>query len=200
MSRDAEKIVGLYDRHADAWDKDRSRRLMEKAWLDRFRALLPAGGTILDIGCGGAEPIARYLIEAGHALTGIDSSPRMIAICTHRFPQQSWRVADMRELSLVRRFDGLIAWDSFFHLTPQHQREMFARFGAHAAPGTALLFTSGPRHGEAIGTYQGEPLYHGSLDAAEYQKLLASNGFEVVSHVAEDPACGGHTVWLARLA
>jgi SAM-dependent methyltransferase len=200
MSRDADKIIGLYDRHADVWDRDRSRLLMEKAWLDRFRALLRAGGTILDIGCGGAEPVAGYLIEAGRALTGIDSSPRMIKMCTHRFPQQTWRVADMRELSVGRRFDGLIAWDSFFHLTPQDQRNMFRRFGAHAAPGAALLFTSGPRHGEAIGTYQGEPLYHGSLDAEEYHRLLASNGFEVVSHVAEDPACGGHTVWLARLA
>jgi len=199
MSRGAEKIVGLYDRHADAWDRDRSRRLMERAWLDGFRALLPAGGAILDIGCGSAEPIARYLIDAGYVLTGVDSSPRMIEICRQRFPQQSWHVADMRELSLGRRFDGLIAWDSFFHLTPQDQRNMFLRFRAHAAPGAALLFTSGPQHGEAIGTYQGEPLYHGSLDAAEYQSLLDGNGFEVVSHVAEDPACGGHTVWLARL-
>jgi hypothetical protein len=26
-----------------------------------------------------------------------------------------------------------------------------------------LMFTSGPAYGEAIGTYRGEPLYHGSL-------------------------------------
>ena len=63
----------------------------------------------------------------------------------------------------------------------------------------ALLFTSGPRHGEAIGTFHGEPLYHGSLAAAEYRRLLNNNGFDVIANVAEDPDCGGHTVWLARM-
>jgi len=39
-----------------------------------------------------------------------------------------------------------------------------ASFRFHAASKAALIFTSGPSHGEAIGTYQGEPSYHGSLD------------------------------------
>ena len=62
------------------------------------------------------------------------------------------------------------------------------------------MFTSGPAHGEAIGSYRGEPLYHASLDAAEYRALFSANGFDVVAHVVEDPDCGGHTVWLAQLA
>ena len=61
------------------------------------------------------------------------------------------------------------------------------------------MFTSGPAHGEAIGSFAGEPLYHASLDPSEYRSLLDRNGFDVVSQVAEDPACGGHTVWLAQL-
>ena len=77
---------------------------------------------------------------------------------------------------------------------------MFPVFRKHAAPRAALMFTSGPAHGEAIGGYKGEPLYHASLDAAEYRALLNANGFEVVAHVVENPDCGGHTVWLARLS
>ena len=200
MTSDAERIVDLYDRHAAVWDQDRSKSLFEKPWLDRFLALLPAGGSILDIGCGSAEPIARYLIAAGHDVTGADSSPAMIALCKRRFPGHGWVVADMRSLSLDRRFDGILAWDSFFHLTCDDQRRMFPIFRAHAAPGAALMFTSGPRHGEAIGSYRGEPLYHASLDEADYRALLDEFGFEVVSYVAEDSACGGHTIWLARLA
>jgi SAM-dependent methyltransferase len=200
MTSDAERLVDLYDRHAAVWDQDRSKSLFEKPWLDRFLALLPAGGSILDIGCGSAEPIARYLIAAGYDVTGADSSPAMTALCKRRFPNHRWVVADMRSLSLDRRFDGILAWDSFFHLTCDDQRGMFAVFLAHAAPGAALMFTSGPRHGEAIGSYRGEPLYHASLDEADYRALLDQCGFEVVSYVAEDPACCGHTIWLARLA
>jgi len=77
---------------------------------------------------------------------------------------------------------------------------MFPRFAAHAEPGAPLLFTSGPAHGEAIGTYHGEPLYHASLAPSEYARRLADEGFAVVEHRAEDPECGGHTVWLAQFA
>jgi hypothetical protein len=75
---------------------------------------------------------------------------------------------------------------------------MFPIFAAHAASGAALMFTSGPAHGEAIGTFEGEPLYHASLAPDEYVALLSANGFDVIEHVVEDQACGGHTVWLAK--
>ncbi|HEV2508855.1 class I SAM-dependent methyltransferase [Bosea sp. (in: a-proteobacteria)] len=198
MPASADAIVSLYTRHAAAYDSQRGRKLMEARWLGRFLSPLPARPSVFDIGCGMGEPIARHLIERGCAVTGIDSSAPLIALARERFPQQDWQVGDMRELALGRRFDGLIAWDSFFHLTPDDQRRMFPLFRAHAADGAALLFTSGPAHGEAIGRFEGEPLYHGSLDPAEYRALLDANGFSVVEHVVEDPDCGGHTIWLAQ--
>jgi hypothetical protein len=115
-----------------------------------------------------------------------------------RFPDRDWTLADMRGLALGRRFDGLVAWDSFFHLTHADQRAMFPVFAAHAKPGAGLLFTSGPRHAISLGAYHGEKLFHSSLSPDEYRSLLAANGFAVVAHVAEDRTCGGHTVWLAR--
>jgi len=72
MSSEAAKIVDLYERHAKNWDKDRGRRLFEKSWLDQFLRLVPPGGSILDIGCGSAEPIARFFIEQGYEVTGAD--------------------------------------------------------------------------------------------------------------------------------
>jgi SAM-dependent methyltransferase len=198
MPSDADLIVPLYQRHAKAYDRLRGRSLFEKSWLDAFAALLPAGGSVLDIGCGMGEPIARDLIARGLAVTGIDSSADLIALCRDRFPEQAWLVADMRTLSLGRTFDGLIAWDSFFHLTADDQRSMFAIFRDHAAPRAALMFTSGPARGEAIGEFEGEPLYHASLDPQDYRALLDADGFRLVRHVADDPACNGHTVWLAQ--
>lgn len=200
MSSESERIVSLYQRHAAVWDRLRSGgSLFEKPWLDRFRALLHPGATILDIGCGTAMPIGGYLIRNGYAVTGIDTSPALIDMCRARFPQQEWILADMRTLTLGRRFEGLLAWDSFFHLSPEDQRGMFSVFAGHAACGAALMFTSGTRHGEAIGNFEGEPLYHSSLDPEEYRARLNGCGFEVVDFAAEDPACGEHTVWLARM-
>lgn len=192
------EISGLYERHARAWDSDRSKSLFERAWLDRFKAAIPPGESILDLGCGSGEPMARYLIDSGYRVTGVDSSQALIGLCEARFPDETWIVGDMREVRLDRRFGGILAWDSFFHLTPDNQQRMFAIFGAHALPGAALMFTSGPRAGEAIGSYRGETLYHASLDPAEYDELLSAHGFSVLSYVPEDPHCGGHTVWLTQ--
>jgi SAM-dependent methyltransferase len=198
MSSDA--IIDLYERHALEWVGDRSRqtKFFEQAWLDRFAALVPGGRTILDLGCGPGKPMAAYLLAQGFDVCGVDSSPTMISLCRENFPDRQWIVADMRTLALGRRFDAVMAWDSFFHLSYDDQRRMFPIFRNHAAPRTTLLFTSGPRHGEAIGNLRGEPLYHASLDPAEYRALLGANSFSPVAYAAEDPNCGGHTVWLAR--
>lgn len=200
MSVESEDIIDFYERHADAWGRARSQEstLYEKPWLDRFCALLPAGGSVLDCGCGTGEPIAQYLSQCGYAVMGIDSSAAMVGLFQTRLPAQRAAVSDMRILRLPETFHGILAWDSFFHLTPSDQQKMFAIFRHHAAPGAALMFTSGPAHGEVIGQLEGERLYHASLDHAEYRQLLEEQGFAVVDQRANDESCFGRTIWLAQ--
>jgi trans-aconitate methyltransferase len=198
MPSHADRVIGLYEDHALSFDADRNRSLFEKAWLDRFLDLVPRSPSVLDMGCGMGEPLAKYLIERGCSVTGVDGSPRMIALCKQRLPQHEWIVADMRGLTLGRTFQGLLAWGSFFLLEPDQQRRMFDVFAEHAAPGAALMFTSGDREDETIGSYCGEPLYHASLAPSEYRALLERSGFEVVAYVPNDPSCADHTIWLAR--
>jgi SAM-dependent methyltransferase len=197
----ADRIVAHYERHASDWDADR-RRLgwNDKVWHDRLVALLQKGARVLDLGCGGGMPVASHLVAQGMRVTGVDASPSLIALCRERLPDEEWIVADMRGLTLEARFDGILAWDSFFHLTPDDQRAMFAVFATHARPGAILMFNSGPAFGEAIGSYKGDPLYHASLDPVEYRELLTRHGFELIAHLAEDPRAGGRTAWLARAA
>ncbi|HVV94617.1 MAG TPA: class I SAM-dependent methyltransferase [Hyphomicrobiales bacterium] len=198
MTDAADDIIDLYRRHAAAWVAARSTTLIERTWAERFANLLLPGAALLDIGCGSGVPIARYFVERGHPITGVDASSEMIALFRANLPGEAAEVADMRALKLDRKFGGLIAWDSFFHLSALQQRLMFPIFRDHAEVRAPLLFTSGPAFGEALGTLEGDPLYHASLDPDEYRLLLDCNGFDVVAHVAEDRECGGHTVWLAR--
>lgn len=195
----ADGVIALYERHALRWDELRRRQpSVERSWLDRFCHGLPPGAEVLDLGCGAGVPIASELTDRGLVVTGVDASATMLALFHARLPAARTHEADMRRLQLGRSFDGVMAWDSFFHLTRADQRGMFAVFQAHAATRTRLLFTSGPADGEALGSLQGEPLYHASLSAAEYRSLLAQHGFRVLAHVAEDPSCGGRTIWLAQ--
>jgi SAM-dependent methyltransferase len=196
-----QRIIGLYEEHAEAWEAARREFTPhERPHFDRFIAALPGGARLLDIGCGSGVPVARELIGRKLQVTGIDSSPSMIARCQRRFPEQEWHVADMRALHLGRRFDALLAWYSFFHLHADDQRAMFPIFAAHAAPGALLMFTTGPVEGERIGSWQGEPLYHASLSQTEYRQLLAASGFETLAFTAGEPLAQGPSVWLARFA
>lgn len=113
----ANNILSIYQRHAEAFASQRSRALFEKSWLDKFITVMGGQGSIVDIGCGNGQPIAGYFIQQGFQLTGIDGSAAMLARARHSFPAQRWLEQDMRELGLNETFDGLIAWDSFFHLT-----------------------------------------------------------------------------------
>ena len=184
-----------------AWDADRRNSgWNDKRWHERFIDALPENATVLDLGSGGGSPVAMNLVARGRRVTGVDSSTTLISLCRNRLPDQEWIVADMRSVSLGRHFNGVLAWDSFFHLTPDDQRGMFSVFAAHAAKGTMLMFNTGPAYGEAIGSYRGDPLYHASLDAAEYEDLLVRSGFELVEHSVTDQKAGGRTIWLARRA
>jgi len=190
-------ILTTYNDVAETWNRQRNQALFERKWLDRMLNFAP-GKNILDLGCGAGRPIASYLLDRRATVTGLDGAPEMIALFQANLPQARGILADMRGLDLGETFDAILAWNSFFHLSPDDQRAMFAVFANHAAPGAALMFTSGPAKGEQIGKVAGRSVYHASLDPAEYEGLLNANGFKVKHFRPEDPDCSGHTIWLAQ--
>ena len=189
---------GIYERQAAAYDAQRSRALFEARWLARFTACLPAGGRVLDLGCGAGEPIAQWFKAEGFTVTGVDFSDAMLAIARARWPIGDWRQADMRGFDLGESFDGIVAWNSFFHLTPDEQRDCIARMAAHLAPGGSLLVTVGPRPAEVTGIVGGEAIYHASLSPAEYAVALERSGLRLTGFLAEDPETDRHSVLMAR--
>lgn len=193
-------ILPAYEREAAAWARDRDRTLWEAPALKACVAGRAPGLSVLDLGCGSGEPIARWFADRGHRVTGVEGAAAMVAEFSARLPGVEVLHDDMRGLSLGRRFDVILAFNSFFHLSPDAQRAMFPVFAAHAAPDARLLFTSGPSVGEAWGRVGASPVYHASLDPAEYRQLLAANGFREVWFRPEDPELAGHSVWLARYA
>ena len=101
----AKNIIDIYKKYGQAWTALRGDFLYEKAWLDHFLSFISLQSNILDLGCGSGKPIADYLIQNGHVITGIDSSNTMIAMVQQNFPQQDfphhqWIQADMRTVNL----------------------------------------------------------------------------------------------------
>ncbi|KPQ16017.1 MAG: Methyltransferase domain [Rhodobacteraceae bacterium HLUCCO18] len=193
-----EAILPAYEREAPGWARDRNRTLWEAPALEAAVDARPPGLTVLDLGCGSGEPIAAWFVQRGDRVTGVDGAAAMIAEFRARVPRGEAIRADMRGLSLGRRFDVIVAFNSFFYLCPADQRAMFPVFAAHAAQEATLLFTTGPAASEAWGRVGVSDVYHASLDPGDYRTLLAENGFDVVWFRPEDAELTGHSVWLAR--
>ena len=198
MSADPKETHAVYERQATEYDKRRSKALFEARWLARFTASLKQGSHVLDLGCGTGDPIVRWFMAEGFDVTGIDFSEAMLAIARKRWPDGDWRYADMRDLELDQRFDGIIAWNSFFHLTADEQKDCFTRMAHHLQPGGMLMLTVGPRVGEESGTVGAELVYHASLSPAGYAVCLEENGLQMTGFLAEDPEAQSHTVLMAR--
>ena len=186
--------------NARAYDAKRSRALAEAQWLRRFARALPQGARVLDLGCGSGLPISGWLIDKGFQLTGLDFAPAMLDICRTRWPDGDWRLGDIRTLDLPETFQGIIGWDSVFHLSPDEQRAALPVLARHLEPGGVLMVTVGHEAGEVTGTVEGNTVYHASLAPAEYAQILEANNLRLTGFLAEDPDCDFHTVLMARKA
>ena len=196
----ADRIIGLYQDRAADWIRDRGAALRqhegdwdEVAWLDRFCEGWPPGAPALDVGSGSGWPMGAALLARGFKVIGLDASPGLIAHARETLPKGDWRIGDMREDLPGETFHGVLAWHSLFHLTPEAQTLLLPALAARVAEGGRLMFTAGPAHGEAIGEWRGEPLYHGSLDPEAYRTLLTAAGLTVETG-------GDQGVWMARRA
>ena len=189
-------ILPAYEREADHWARTRDSSLYEVPFLCKALAG-QAGARVLDLGCGTGVPIARWFADQGCMVTGVDGAAAMLDHFRANLPEAEAILADMTTLALDRRFDVILAWDSFFHLSKAAQRAMFPIFTAHAAQGARLMLTTGHDEGEPIGQVGASPVYHASLTPAAYRALFVAHGFDVHWFRPEDPEAWGRSIWLA---
>ncbi|PWR06533.1 hypothetical protein DKT68_22055 [Micromonospora acroterricola] len=63
-------------------------------WLVGLHRRLPASAAALDLGCGCGVPVARFLADAGHHVTGVDISDVQIERARHLVPTGTFLRAD----------------------------------------------------------------------------------------------------------
>lgn len=82
--------LNYYDRNA-AEVAARYRALDQSAWRQQFRETFPAGGRVLDVGCGSGRDVAM-LLEMGFDAYGCEPAEGMRRECQEKFPQLEGRV------------------------------------------------------------------------------------------------------------
>ncbi|MDE3197413.1 MAG: methyltransferase domain-containing protein, partial [Acidobacteriota bacterium] len=169
----------LYDdRHSFVWKKG-------AALVD---LLAPeAGERVLDLGCGTGH-LTAGIAARGAEVTGVDSSPSMIALARQNFPRLRFQLCDARDLRFEEPFDAVFS-NAVLHWIPEADR-VAASVSGVLKPGGRFVLEMGVKHnvdrivagvGEVLRTvgYPDEnPWYYPSL--GEYARVLEDRGFEVL--------------------
>ncbi len=176
-----ESVKRAYDKISAAWHAFRKDCAINKC-VAEFEQLLPRNSEILDVGCGTGYPIAAYLAEKGHRVTGIDVSAQMTKKARAlNLPCARFINVDFTEYTADVSFDAAIAFDSLWHIAYSRQESIYPKLASLIKSGGYLLFTHGNREGEVTGEMYGETFYYGALDASRVRELLAENGFEILT-------------------
>jgi len=172
-------------------------------WVNELLALVPAGGAVLDLGCGNGVPVAQLLAEAGFAVTGVDISPVQIGRAQASIPAARFVCADMTALDFpAQTFAAIISFYAIIHVPLAEQRALFANIYHWLQPGGYLMATVGAD--TWTGTEEhwldvaGAQMYWSHADTPTYQQWLVEQGFAICWMRFIPEGNGGHSLLLAQ--
>ena len=94
---------------------------------------IPAGGRVLDLGCGCGVPVAERL-AADFDVTGVDFSSRQIARARSLVPGATFIQADLTDVELPgASFDAVVSFYAIIHIPLEEQAAVFDRDRGMAA-------------------------------------------------------------------
>jgi len=168
-----------YNKIVEQWDKARKQGILSELVVSFASKLIP-NGSVLDIGCGTGYPIAKYLCEQNFMVTGIDVSGKMLQKAFElNLKNAEFHLCDFYDFVPEIKFDGVIAFDSFFHFPKERQSEIYEKVASWMKDGAYLLFTHGNEDNEKNSVMFQEPFYYSSLKTSDVHNLLYLAGFEI---------------------
>ena len=112
--------------------------------LEKFVSLLPNQAHILDAGCGAGIPTAKFLVQHGIRVTGVDLSETMLNLARENVPKASFIKMDINDLQFDENtFHGIVSVYSLFHIPKINHFSIFQKFFKILKPGGILLIKSG---------------------------------------------------------
>ncbi len=180
------KTIAFYDASADRYAELVKADAPSDSLL-KFMALLPKGGTVLDLGCGPAHASAQ-MRDAGFTPDPVDASQGMIDLANETY-QIGARLLTFSELNAADTYDGVWANFSLLHAPRQHlPRILLAIAKSLRSNG---IFHIGMKTGKGQQRDAIDRLYT-YVTPSELQELLEYAGFSVLNvKEGEEVGCAG---------
>jgi cyclopropane fatty-acyl-phospholipid synthase-like methyltransferase len=197
-----------YDLIAEQWHAGRHASWYNEhvsPYVDRILDGLPAAAKVLDLGCGTGEPIAKYIVERGFRVTGVDESSELLKFARRTIPEAELIQADMVTVELTGTFEAAVAWDSMFHVERKHHAAIYQKLANALREGGRLLLSVGgsaPAEDDSVEGFTsemyGQTFYYSGFAPEVARKLIEASGFEIELWEVDDPASRGHIAVIAR--
>lgn len=166
--------------------------------VERFCSSL-AGARVLDLGCGSGATL-KPLVTRGLRVTGVDLSRAQLDRARARYASAALIQGDLAEVEFApASFDGVIAYDSLWHVPRAEHGTVLARIRRWAIEGALLLFSVGAPNdrGELHTQLCGAPIYYAAWPRETTFDLLLRARFDLL---AFDDSPGRALLVLARAA
>ncbi|MFG2729006.1 class I SAM-dependent methyltransferase [Streptomyces canus] len=164
---------------------------------------VPAGGTVLDLGCGSGVPVARTLTDAGHQVTGIDISEVQIRRARERVPQAEFIHVDATAATFAAAsFDAVVSFYALVHVPLDEQPPLLQKIAGWLRPGGWFVATTGHRAWTGVEEDWlggGAPMWWSHADAATNREWIAQTGLTIECEEFVPEGDGGHALFWARL-
>lgn len=147
---------------------------------------LPAGGRILDAGCGTGIPTARMLVDAGHHVLGIDIAQEMIRIARQQVPQATFEQIDITNATFEpASFHAITAFFSLLMLRRTAIEATLRRFTTWLRPPGYLLLAMVEGDFDYFEVpFLGQTLHVSAYPRHELQALLQAHAWNVLEYQA----------------
>jgi ubiquinone/menaquinone biosynthesis C-methylase UbiE len=150
--------------------------------LEEFAALLPKNARVVDVGCGAGIPVAKFLVDSGFDVVGIDFSEKMLRLARKYMPQTTFIRKDMTRLDFAdNSFDGLTAFYSIIHVPREKHSLLFKNFSRILKPNGIMIVCLGPDEWEATEDYYGTEMFWSQYSPEKSLQLVKDAGFDVIS-------------------
>jgi SAM-dependent methyltransferase len=153
------------------------------AYLRRACDLIPAGATVLELGCGAGVPMTAALAE-GRRVTGVDISATQVELARRNVPAATFLQADMTALAFEpESFDAVVAFYSLTHVPRDDVPPLLSRIRDWLRPGGTFLASFGVEDdpGTVEPEWLGVDMYFSHFSARRNRRLVEAAGFVVDS-------------------
>jgi len=166
------------ERFDDEPDHGARDPVVREAWTKLLRTCLPADpARVVDLGCG-TGTLSALATDLGHSVTGIDLSPRMLALARRKVPAATFVEGDAADPQLrPRRADAVLCRHVLWALPDPD--EVVKRWSHLLAPGGRFVLVEGRWH------------TGGGLDRERVVKLLSPYAQDVEVQTLDDPDLWG---------